>query len=37
MEPKMIVLDLDGTTLNNDRKVDPELSDYLQALRKKAF
>lgn len=37
MEPKMIVLDLDGTTLNNARKVDPELSDYLQSLRKKGI
>lgn len=33
MLPKMIVLDLDGTTLNNRKQVEPALANYLQTLR----
>lgn len=33
MKPKMIVLDLDGTTLNNKKELEPALASYLQKLR----
>lgn len=33
MNPKMIVLDLDGTTLNNKKELEPQLATYLQKLR----
>lgn len=35
MNPKMVVLDLDGTTLNNKKEIEPELASYLQILRTK--
>ncbi|MBQ0140550.1 MAG: Cof-type HAD-IIB family hydrolase [Kurthia sp.] len=37
MKPKMIVLDLDGTTLNNKKILEPELGDYLQELRSRGI
>lgn len=33
----MIVLDLDGTTLNNKKELEPALASYLQKLRKKGI
>lgn len=33
-KPKMIVLDLDGTTLNNSKIIDPALAEYIQKLRR---
>lgn len=33
MLPKMVVLDLDGTTLNNKKELEPALALYLQKLR----
>lgn len=35
MKPKMIVLDLDGTTLNSKKELEPALASYLQQLRSK--
>lgn len=33
MNPKMVVIDLDGTTLNNKKELEPKLAAYLQKLR----
>lgn len=37
MKPKMIVLDLDGTTLNNNKELEPALGSYLQTLRSRGI